>query len=467
MNRPFSRRLGLAATVLLAALGTQPGSAAADLDRYVALGDGLTAGFADGGLRASGQAASYPKLLSEQARGARSVFEQPVMTEPGIPAVLAPRGSERSTLTPRKGLGSPVNLTLPRPYDNLAVPGAKVGDVLRTRTDGGGLSDLILRGLGTQLEQALLLEPTFASVWLGPSDVLSAAITGIVLDGVTLTPVEEFARDFSAILQALVAGGVTGGAVATVPDVTTFPFVSALPTILVNADGEPELVDGARVPLLGSDGPLSDGDYLLLTASRLLARGDGVSKAMGGSGVPLPDDVVLNRLEAAQLQNRVADYNDAIRGAAADVGFAVVETAALFDEVAREGILVEGRRLIADYPAGGFFSLDGLYPSAAGQALIANAFAAAVNATYGGEVRAREVRAPGPAAAAPELTLSRQAFKNLRFGMRVPKVKKVLRLKRKAERRRELENQKREHRKKLFEMPPPPQLAGGGLVAAL
>ncbi len=475
MRGSFKAVRALVGLLGLLALAVAPARGQADLTRYVAMGDSLTAAFSSGGLHIDGQRNGYARLVSEQARGTRAPFEQPLMTDPGIPAVTQLRSLAPLTLAPKAGLGSPINLTLPRPYDNLAVPGANLSDLLQTRTDQGGLHDLILRGIGTQLEQALLLEPTFVSLWIGSNDALRAATSGVVLDGVTLTPAAQFAAQFNSLLQTLVANGVSGGVVATVPSVTTIPFVTTLPPVLVNpASGEPVFVNGAPVPLLGPDGPLSASDHVLLTASTLLARGDGVPAALGGSGAPLPDNVILNRVETAQIEARVADYNTVIRQAAADVGFAVTDAAAVFEEVAREGVLFGGARFTTDFLTGGLFSLDGVHPSPIGYAIAANAFIRAINQTYGNKIREVDLAAfafegrgvlPGagpaavPTATFGTLVYTQRAYRNLRFGLGVPSPKKLLRLKRRALEKSREELEKKQRRRPRYKMPPEPRLA--------
>ncbi|MFQ5526811.1 MAG: SGNH/GDSL hydrolase family protein [Thermoanaerobaculia bacterium] len=449
MARMRSTVACLGAGLLALCAGVQTASAAADLNRFVVLGDSFAAGFADGGLAAGGQRSGFARRIAGQANGATASFEQPVMSAPGIPAVNELSGGAARVLTPKAGLGSPINLTLPRPYDNLAVPGALAGDVHRTRSDGGGLHDLILRGLGSQLEQAQLLEPTFVSLWVGSTDALRAAVSGVVLDGVTLTPTADFAAHYNLIVQTLVAGGTTDGVVATIPEVTALPFVTTAATVVAVDSGS-----GFGVPLAGPDGPLSDGDSVLMSATPLLARGDGVPVELGGSGRPLPDNVVLSRKEARQIRGRVAEYNRVIRRAAADVGFAVVETAAVFDEAKR-------RLIEAD-----LFSLDGIHPSPLGQALLANAFIGAINRTYGGSIPEIDITAEsatlglrGSTVAERRIVFSRRAYRSLRFSLGIPKTGRLLRMKQRALRRLEQERRKRLERFRRYKLPPPPRLA--------
>ena len=49
-----------------AGTGVTPGKGSADFTKYVAVGNSLTAGFADGGLYRDGQLNSYPSILAGQ-----------------------------------------------------------------------------------------------------------------------------------------------------------------------------------------------------------------------------------------------------------------------------------------------------------------------------------------------------------------------------------------------------------------
>ncbi|MCZ6508675.1 MAG: hypothetical protein O7A04_11605 [Acidobacteria bacterium] len=67
--------------------------------------------------------------------------------------------------------------------------------------------------------------PTFVTLWIGNSDVLEAALSGIVVEGITLTPVADFEADFRALADALAATGADL-AFANLPGVTAIPFVN-------------------------------------------------------------------------------------------------------------------------------------------------------------------------------------------------------------------------------------------------
>lgn len=381
MTRTRAFSLGLLLFALPHALAAQ-----VDASRYVAIGDSLTAGFASGGLVQDVQRNSYPALIHRAATGASSGFEQPLVTAPGLPALLRLSSLSPLVIAPRAGSGQPANLNLPRPYNNLAVPGARVHDVLVTVS--GGLHDLVLRGIAPQIQQAIALQPTLVTVWIGNNDVLSAATSGRVIEGVTLTPAAAFDADFRAIMGALATTGAKL-AVANIPDVTSIAFVTTIPPIVINPQtSQPVLVNGQPVPLIGPGGPLRAGDRVLLTASALLARGDGLPPGIpGASGTPLTDAATLTIEEQQTIAARVAAFNSTIAAVANERGAALFDANAMLRRLATQGVDIGGVRYSSAFLTGGVFSYDGVHPTAFGYAFIANEWIKAINARHGSRIR--------------------------------------------------------------------------------
>lgn len=381
-------RLTVFVALLLAAVTVAAPAGAQDFSRFVALGDSLAAGFVSGGLELHTQERSVPALVARQA-GVTN-FQMPLISDPGIPPLLAIQGFAGGTpiIAPRSNQpGAPINLNLPRPYDNLAVPGFDVADVLRTVT-GNVLIDIILRGQGPAIGQALALDPTFALVWIGNNDVLGAATSGIVIDGVTLTPVAQFRNDFRTLVGALRQSGADV-VVATLPDVTVIPFVTTVPPVVVNPATRQPVIgpNGQPIPLIGPQGPLAPNDRVLLTATALLARGIGIPAVVGGTNQPLPDQVVLSAAEVATVRARVVALNDVIRQAASDFGAATADINGLLARAATTGFPVGGNIVLTeDFLTGGIFSYDGVHPTPLGNAVAANEFIRAINERFGGDV---------------------------------------------------------------------------------
>jgi lysophospholipase L1-like esterase len=367
----------LQSLAVLAALAVllEPASARAQaITVYVSVGDSLAAGFSNGSLLETHQRKSVPALVARQAGIVG--FEQPLCSEPGIPPELALLSLHPvATIAPKAAApGSPQNLPLGRPYNNLAVPSATVEDALLRQT--GGFHDLVLRGQGSQVAQAAALRPTFVTLWIGNNDVLGAVVRGRAVDGVTLTPIAAFRNAYQQVVAALKATGATVLA-ANIPDVTAVPFATTIPAFLADP------ATGAPVPLLGPTGPLPTGSLVTLAASALLAQGVGIPAALGGTGQPLPDDVVLDPAEVTAIRDRVNAFNQAIRDICQAASVPVLDVHAVMDELTTRGREVGGVTLTSAYLTGGVFSYDGLHPTDLGYALLANEWIGLINANGG------------------------------------------------------------------------------------
>ena len=372
------------ALILLAAVLAAAGRAEAQTNftTYVSVGDSLAAGFESNALVETHQNRSVPFLIARQA-GVQG-FQQPLISEPGIPPELTLVSLVPAPLIAPKAAtaGAPKNLALARPYNNLAVPGATSIDALTRTTDAGGLHDVILRGLGTQVQQAVALRPTAITLWIGNNDVLGAALRGRAVDGVTLTPTAAFRATYGQIVAALKTTGAFIVA-ANLPDVTTIPFVTTIRPYVVNSAGVPVLIAGNRVPLLGPNGALPSSALVTLAASTLLAQGIGIPTALGGTGTPLPDEVVLDPSEIAIIQDHVNADNQAIREICGAANIPVLDVNALLTELATKGRKVGGVTLTSAFLTGGVFSYDGVHPNDIGYAVVANEFIRVINASGG------------------------------------------------------------------------------------
>jgi len=392
----MQQRLGRTAVLLFvgAFFTAVPAGAQANFSTYVALGDSLTAGFSNGSLVETHQRVSYPALLARQA--GVTAFEQPLVSQPGIPAELTlvtlipPVVSVKAT-----NQGAALRLDLPRPYNNLGVPGARVVDLLTRVSDatttsgtgggsGPGFHDLILRGKGTALAQGISLKPTTVTLWIGNNDVLAAAVAGRAIDGVTLTPLATFQASYQSVVDALKGSGATTIVAANIPDVTTIPFVTTIRPIVVSpTTGAPVLVNGQTVPLLGPNGPLPANSLVTLAASPLLLKGDGIPSALGGTGRGLPDEVILDLNEIAVIRERVGQYNQVIATICQAAGIPVLDVNGFLTDVAVNGRMVGGVSLTSAYLSGGLFGYDGIHPTDLGYALIANEWIRLINARGG------------------------------------------------------------------------------------
>lgn len=171
-------------------------------ERYVSLGNSITAGYQSGGINDSTQLEAYPVLLAEQA-GAE--FGVPLLAYPGCPPPFT------EPLGPRRvagwGAGDCALRVTPGPrlLQNLAVPGARTADLLNNLIpaeqlgSANPLTTLILGGR-TQLEAMVAADPTLVSVWIGNNDALLAAVSGNLQ---VLTPLAAFEEQLDGIVGAI------------------------------------------------------------------------------------------------------------------------------------------------------------------------------------------------------------------------------------------------------------------------
>ena len=167
-----------AATVSLAACSdtakvlTGPVPANAPImQRYVALGNSITAGFQSGGINDSTQRESYAYLLA-QAAGTQFVYASllpgcaPPLTELAGPPVNPPGAC---------------GLTQAYPFvNNVAVPGAFAADAISPYAAAPTALTSLLIGGKSEVRRALDANPTFVTIWLGNNEVLAPASVGVL-----------------------------------------------------------------------------------------------------------------------------------------------------------------------------------------------------------------------------------------------------------------------------------------------
>ncbi len=408
MKKSFFRN---AAAVVLTAAVALPGFAAArgkaDFSRFVAIGDSYGAGLEAGSLNERHQVVSWPAVIARQA-GAPD-FQQPLVSYPGIGPELQLRDAigYPPVITPEAGQGQPLNLNLPRPYNNLSIPGATVEDVItitgKENPPAGtaqSFARFILRGFGTEVQQALAQQPTFIAIWIGGNNVL-----GAVLNGSTkfLDTTANFIAAYNKMLDDLTAGAPTAGmVVGNLPThVAAAPFASTIPPVIINpATRTPVLVNGAPVFYIydagnGQIAQLPPGSFVTLGASSLLAQGFGIPPAFKNIppfnllpkvGTPLPDAVVLTPDEVTAIEARAVEFNQIITTAAQARNIPIADISGLFDRVQGRREFVGPFSFTSDFITGGFFSLDGFHLTDIGYTLFADEFIKAINQGYGTEI---------------------------------------------------------------------------------
>lgn len=404
------------------------------VERIVAVGDGLLAGATDGALFRTGQEFSIPALFA-QAVGREESFVQPLVADPGLAILddggrLTLEGTSPLALRRLPAGGPPLEPDFPRPFDNLAVPGALLAEYPVARDSetsifGNRLYDVVLRDRAPVLEQVRELDPTLVLVGYGASDALLFALAGGDPDlapGLP-TPSATFERLYGELLDELleIADQVV---VFTVPDPTRMPFLDAVRPVVVDfetgeavrvivnvpvidpetgeqvidQDGNPVFrTESVTVPLIGPDGELEQGDRVTLDALPLIMEGVGVPRGiLDGTGEPLPDRVVLDAAESAAMGTAVAAYNEAIVRLAGQRGLPVVDVRRFQVDLEATGVVTDAVRLDRSYPGGQGFGLDGARFTPKAYGAITNRLVDAVNARFGARIpHVRTAELPG------------------------------------------------------------------------
>lgn len=398
---------GLALVVAVACEGsgahvTAPRGADA-FGRFAMIGGGFAMGMQSAGIVSPSQATSWPALV---AAGAGAAFRQPLLRAPGCtaplvaPLILGRRLSGSLISVVDSACAGTVLAGTP-PGDNLAIAGATAWDALyltpkivaaAPTTHSAAqriLYPAVLALTQSQVTAALVKTPTFVAIELGLAEVMRAATTGHVVAGAayedstawTLMSADAFKAAFDAIADSVTKSGAKV-AIMSVPPITTF------------AAFRPASAVWSAEATLGTFGVSVSSDCAnstnlvnvagLVPAKVQLAIGNGIPEPLSCADIPGAADSVLTASDVAAIEATVGAMNAHLAQVAAARGWAFVDMAGTFERMRTDaGAYAPSAQLTCASPYGAFFSLDGVHPTAAGSRLVADAFASAVNATYG------------------------------------------------------------------------------------
>ena len=397
-----------------------PTKGSADFSRYIAVGNSLTAGYADGGLYLAGQQVSYPGIIGKQMQSVGGgVFKQPLFNSDQA------NGSGYLTLTGFNADGTPIttpvttnlairgvqpipgfgNVVLYTKYtgdiDNYGVPGIKLlhSNYAPYGNLNGFYERLLPGNAGTNTTAYIdfvTAKPfTFFSNWLGNNDALGYATSGGAGD--VLTPKDQFAGLYNLLIGRLTAGGAKG-VVGTLPDVTSIPYFNTLTVgaILAGVQKANPQVQALYINALVSGTAYAPRvataqDLIVLTfpTSKI---GQPVSTPYGTFPygltpyTPIENQYVLDQNEVSLTEDYVNSYNATIKSIAEQHGLAVFDAYTFLLNVKQHGAVVDGVSVNSSYISGGLFSLDGVHLTPRGYAIVANEFIKAINAKYGSSI---------------------------------------------------------------------------------
>ncbi len=360
------------------------------LQRYVAMGTSISMGFASDGVFAGSQVDSWPAQL---ARLGHREITQPFIASPGCrPPLIAPLALNRrldgSPALPQPVSCAPLVPGVTLPTQNVSISGARTVNALSTTPEATAdpLYDRVLPPGTTQVSAMAAQRPKLVSVELGAAEVLNAYF-GIAIAGPPPAPILApalWAPQYREVLDRVEA-------VLTVKHVV----LVGLPT---NPAAFPAMRFGheiaAQAPVLAAlniavqpDCGTTNANNLIFVLLKLApvivqAAASPVPVPFTCADVPLTPDFVLTPQDQALVAAVLAQMNAVIADEAAERGFAYFSLDALYAHpLARPPFSVLAM-MGTPTPFGPLLSLDGIHPSAAGNAVLAQAAAAALNATY-------------------------------------------------------------------------------------
>ena len=400
-----------------------PNSGEADFSRYIAVGNSLTSGYADGGLYLEGQKNSYPLMLATQMKAVGGgefytpFFEESQSNGSGYLQFTGFGATGSPTLTPvttnlaitgaLPGGGPAYAKYTGAEINNYGVPGIKLKHI--TTANYGYANGFYGRMLSSDptakyLDFVTAKPFTFFSCWLGNNDILLYAANGAVTVGDD-SPTDKgvFAQLYNFAINSLTSKGAKG-VVATIPDVASTAYFNTVTlAALQAAAGAPVDVyiqTGAGLPRKAT---ANDKFTLKLSSANLVGKPNANKLPYGFHPLnPIASEFVLDEAEQIQVNDYIAAYNDVIKKAAAAKGLAVFDANAMLKEFANPQV-INGATVSSKFVTGNLFSLDGIHLTPMGYAIAANGFIKAINQTYGSNLSVinianyRGVKFPGGA----------------------------------------------------------------------
>lgn len=410
--------LALSAAALLAGcaaddetvIGPQTSPVGGELfERYVALGNSITAGFMSAGINDSTQALAYPVLLARQAGlEIGTDFVVPFFRRPGCPPPLAAPFSTQRVQVPgqTQPIACALRLAPTRIPNNLAVPGASIASPTDVSVYANPLTTFILGG-ASPVERMRQLEPTLVTSWLGNNDVHGASRFGTTA---FLLPTASFTQSLGALVDAIsqtpaaqndavVLIGVVDPLYVPILQPGVFAFlVKQNPA---TAPLLPKPVSANCAPA-GPTGQPNPNAFNFVSLEVL--TDPTVAEISCADDPAAARDYVVTPAEMATISARTAEFNAAIQAAAQANGWIYVDPNQLFRSLAGDpgavrrcqgltpAVFAQGQAAIfqavattCPSPQAGFgalLSFDAFHPSPHAHRLVTNLIIDALNAKF-------------------------------------------------------------------------------------
>ena len=357
--------------------------------RFVALGTSNSHGAQSAGIAAAGQRAAWPAQLAARVG---VPFSLPLTYDPGCsPPLVPPLAANMALLAALGAFGAgddliatvmttcmPLRDGITLPTNNVAISGADVHDALTVTVASatlrsprvGTLYSRVLAPGQTQVTAMLAQRPTFVSVELAANDVLPAS-TGRIA---AMTPYASWQADYDQVIAAVRSTGARAVLVGLPNDAARFPSVRTARELFREWPYLQAMGITVSLSCYWSRNHLFIPGYVL----GLLAKAPTTATC---ADVPGAADHVLTPSDVSAINARMAQINAHIQARAAEHGYAYFALSALYDLPKPSFDMYQV--LFSNAPFGPNISLDGVHPTAQGQAILASAAVQAINARYG------------------------------------------------------------------------------------
>ncbi len=412
---------------------------AIDISSYVAMGNSLTAGYADGALYKSGQGYSYANIISQQMAqaGGNGIFKTPfIETEDGVYPSIESSGLQLYTkyilanetmcdgsnkLIPERAVENPdqnklmqelmTNISANGPFNNLGVPGIIVSHMI---TPGMGSVNPYYGRFAEDsstdklLDEAQKVNPTVFSLWIGNNDVLGYATSG-GLSSITNTDI--FRTSYQVVVSHL-SSITEGGVLANIPDISSAAFFTTIKFNEIEIDNQQDADElnanytnyndymedqgkdyrinfsTGKNAMVISDGEMDvDQQYRFRQMNEnelalLTIPYDSILCGSWGTYSPIGDGYILTIDEIEKINSATETFNNIISQSATQNNLAMVDFNSFMKDLAENGVNSNGVNFTTEFIYGNVFSLDGIHLTPQANALVANKFIEALNEKY-------------------------------------------------------------------------------------
>ncbi len=383
--------------------------------RYIAVGGSLTAGVRDGGYFNEGIQTSYPALVARQM--GLQKFEQPlfdasdyngfgrkVPTSVNYTGGPVPKFKEVKNnsgvdfiSTDKFSLRKTIKIT-----DNFAVMNLGTGNevlvpvnISNIHTTDKEFQKRFMKDYNLSYSQQILsenfdffsFEAGWTEIWRryvnktggeGPgTKIYVDGINNLTYENVYTNTISEFLHGRMTFLKKLhESGKAKYGYFINLPLVTELPYFNLITRVEVNkviALYNSEMIFRENVKIL----PTSEIDSLL-SAKVHVSMKKGLSYEK-----PLTKLSYLTETDQKEIALSTVEFGEEAESLAKSFSFPVVDVNSLYKSILRGNYITDdGVKVDGSYPKGNFFSSDAIYPTAFGQAVIANEVIKTLNNFY-------------------------------------------------------------------------------------